>query len=196
MSSESFKRPVLTLLSGLGMAFGSVLTIRHYYEANFPASIYEGSFCDLNAFFNCDSSAFSSISTLFDVPLGAFGLVVGLAVAVAALLGGTKLTQTWTAILWLNLVGVVALLLYSVFGLGSLCLLCTIYYVFSLFAVLAAGGRVGVSMQHLLVAGGMVLLVSIGMREYTEARVSARSGGDAARIAAQFRALPKVAPPS
>ena len=47
-------RRALSLLSGLGMAVFSVLTIEHYYAANFPESIFEGSFCDINAFFNCD----------------------------------------------------------------------------------------------------------------------------------------------
>ena len=65
----------LSLFSGMGMAIASVLTIDHYYAANFPTSIFEGSFCDISAFFNCDSSAYSEISAIGGVPLGYFGLV-------------------------------------------------------------------------------------------------------------------------
>lgn len=50
---------ILSFLSGIGMVAASLLTIRHYFAANFPESIFEGSFCDISAFFNCDSSAFS-----------------------------------------------------------------------------------------------------------------------------------------
>jgi predicted DsbA family dithiol-disulfide isomerase len=48
----------------------------------------------------------------------------------------------------------------------------------------------------LLVAGAATLAVALGMAEYHEARIQARSGGDAARVAAQFRSLPLVHEPS
>ncbi len=68
---------ILSFISGVGMIVASIMTIDHYFSANFPATIWEGSFCDINAFFNCDSSAFSSISQIGGVPLGYFGAVVG-----------------------------------------------------------------------------------------------------------------------
>jgi len=61
---------ILSFVSGLGMIVASVMTIEHYFAANFPETIFEGSFCDINAFFNCDSSAFSNISQIGGVPLG------------------------------------------------------------------------------------------------------------------------------
>ncbi len=63
----------LSFISGLGMMAASVLTIIHFFQANYPATIFQGSFCDISAFFNCDSSAFSSISQVAGVPLGYFG---------------------------------------------------------------------------------------------------------------------------
>ena len=68
---------ILSFISGLGMIVASAMTIEHYFAANFPATIFEGSFCDINAFFNCDSSAFSNISAIFGIPLGFFGIIVG-----------------------------------------------------------------------------------------------------------------------
>jgi hypothetical protein len=41
----------LSFLSGLGMILASYLTIKHFFDANFPTSIWAGSFCDINAFF-------------------------------------------------------------------------------------------------------------------------------------------------
>ena len=67
----------LSFLAGVGMAVASVLTIDHYYAANFPTSIFKGSFCDISTFFNCDSSAYSVIAQIGGVPLGYFGLVIG-----------------------------------------------------------------------------------------------------------------------
>ena len=53
--------------AGLGMAWFSFLTIQHFFEANYPDSIYAGSFCDISAFFNCNSSAYSALSVFLDV---------------------------------------------------------------------------------------------------------------------------------
>src|SRR5690242_4635238 len=75
----------LSLAAGVGMVGASVLTIQHYFAANYPASIYQGSFCDINAFFNCNSAAFSSISAVAGVPLGYFGVMVGALAALGAL---------------------------------------------------------------------------------------------------------------
>ena len=42
---------ILSFVSGLGMIVASLMTIEHYFAANFPETIFEGSFCDINAFF-------------------------------------------------------------------------------------------------------------------------------------------------
>lgn len=44
-------RRVFNFLSGAGMMLFSALTIRHFFAANYPATLFEGSFCDSNAFF-------------------------------------------------------------------------------------------------------------------------------------------------
>ena len=115
----------LSFLSGVGMIVASVMTVDHYFAANFPETIWEGSFCDINAFFNCDSSAFALISQVGGVPLGYFGLIVGALVSLGALFPSESFERSNKAISLLNVIGVVALLLYSVFVLGSLCLLCS-----------------------------------------------------------------------
>ena len=50
-------RRAASLLVGLGMVVASAMTIRHFFASNYPTTIYEGSFCDIGAFFNCDRSA-------------------------------------------------------------------------------------------------------------------------------------------
>lgn len=194
-------RRLWLLIAGIGMATGSAMTVQHYFAANFPATIFEGSFCDISAFFNCDSSAFSSISAVFGVPIGAFGFVLAFLTILSAWFGSTPLRRTLRFILVVNAVGVVALLLYSVFGLGSLCLLCSIYYVFSFLALWAAwrgeeAGRFVPSVSHLAASGLVMAVVAFSMAEYHDARRSARAGGDALRVTAQFRTLPVVPEPS
>ena len=76
---------ILSFVSGLGMMVASALTIQHYFAANFPETIFQGSFCDLNAFFNCDSSAYSPIAQIAGVPLGYFGLLVGTLVVLGSI---------------------------------------------------------------------------------------------------------------
>lgn len=194
------RRPWL-FVAGIGMATGSALTVEHYFAANFPATIFEGSFCDISAFFNCDSSAFSPISAVSGVPIGTFGFVMAFLVVLSAWFGTPGLVRTTRFLSAANVVGVVALLLYSVFGLGSLCLLCSIYYVFSFLALWATwrgdeAGRFVPSASHLAAAALVTAVVAFSMAEYHDARRSARAGGDALRVTAQFRALPVVPEPS
>lgn len=196
---------ILTGVSGVGMMVFSALTVEHFFAANYPTSIYEGSFCDINAFFNCDSSVSSPIAAVAGVPIGWFGLMLGALVTLGALLPSAALERTNRTLTLANAVGVVSLLLYSVLGLGSLCLLCSGYYVFSFLALgvlwkghLTEEGRVWMrpELVHLAVFGVATLAGAWGVAEYHEVRRQAQSGGVAARVVSQFFSLPQVAWPS
>jgi protein-disulfide isomerase/catechol 2,3-dioxygenase-like lactoylglutathione lyase family enzyme/uncharacterized membrane protein len=199
----------LIFISGLGMAFFSILTINHFYAANFPSSIWAGSFCDISAFFNCDSSAFSSISQIGGVPLGYFGLMVGALVVLGTVFPSESFERTNKFISLFNAVGVVALLLYSVIGLGSLCLLCSGFYIFS-FVSVALFWKYGIdselagflgkwlrpSIKYLAASAVVTLLGAYGFTQFHEAKLEAQSGGVAARVVRQYFSLPEVSLPS
>ncbi len=194
----------LSFFSGLGMMAASVLTIRHFFLANYPATIYQGSFCDINAFFNCDSSAFSPISQLFGVPLGYFGLVLGLLVALGAVFPSPSFERTNASLSLLNVLGVIALFAYSVFVLHSLCLLCSGYYLFSilsfiLFASSGLGRGLGrflrPSLKLLAVLAVLTLAGAYGFLQYHQVKDEAR-GGSGLQIVKQYYELPLVKPPS
>jgi uncharacterized membrane protein/predicted DsbA family dithiol-disulfide isomerase len=179
----------------------SALTIDHFFAANYPETIFAGSFCDINAFFNCDSSAFSSISAILGVPMGYFGLVVGALVALGALFPSDAFDRTNGSIALLNAMGVVALFAFSVFVLGSLCLLCSGYYVFALasFGIFSkASGRrfFRPSTKYLATAGVVTLAGAWAIAEYHDARRQAQSGGVAAQVVEEFFHLDPVAWPS
>lgn len=197
-----------SFLSGAGMIVASLLTIRHYFAANYPTSIWEGSFCDISAFLNCDSSAFSAISALAGVPLGYFGVMVGGLVSLGAVFPSAALERTNRTMALLNVIGVIGLFLYSVGYLRSLCLLCTGYYVFALasfallwkFGIVDPGGFAGrwlkPSFKHLASFAVVTLFGAYGFALYHDAKREAVSGGAAARIVESYFSLPMVPSPS
>ena len=104
--------------AGVGMMAFSALTMQHFFAANYPTSIFEGSFCDINAFFNCDSSASSPISAVAGVPIGWFGLMLGalgLLLMTAFDLQGIEtlqqsLVRVESVFLWIRLILIVSLI--------------------------------------------------------------------------------------
>lgn len=199
----------LHLIFGLGMIVSSFMTIRHFFLANYPTSIFEGSFCDINTFFNCDSSAYSVISTIGGVPLGYFGLMVGALVVLGALFPSLKLERTNRSIALVNVVGVIALFLFSVLYLKSLCLLCTGYYISSILSLflfwryqITEDELEGLSLflrpsfKHLVTFGVVVLVGAYGFELFHDAKKEAQSGGVAANVVKEYFSLPEVKSPS
>ena len=183
-----------------------MMTIRHFFLANYPTSIYQGSFCDINTFFNCDSSAFSTISQIYGVPLGYFGLMVGALVALGALFPSAELDRTNRSISLFNFLGVVALFLFSVLHLKSLCLLCSGYYVFSIasFVLFVRSGADDApsrmarffrpSVKHAAAFAVVTLLGAYGLVLFHDAKREAQTGV-ASNIVKQYFALPVARPP-
>ncbi len=209
LTLDGFKlRRFLSFLAGAGMVTASALTIDHFFKANYPKTIFAGSFCDISAFFNCDSSAFSSISQVLGVPLGFFGIVMGLLVVLGTVFPSEAFERTNKSLSLLNVVGVVALFAYSVFVLGSLCLLCSGFYLFSILSFLLFA-KYGIdhetrnilrrwvrpSLKLLVVFALAAAAGAYGMLEYHTARKEAQMG-TAVNIVKQFYELPKVAAPS
>jgi len=197
-------RRALLLAAALLMMVASAFTIQHYFAANYPTSIFEGSFCDISAFFNCNSSAYSSISAVYGVPIGWFGLLLGGFFALGALFPSAALERTSRGLALLNVLGVFALLGYSVFALGSLCLLCSGYYLGSLLALwLYWRYRVGSlyatsrpSPLHLATFAAVTLAGAYGVAEYHVAVRDAQGGAVASRVVNQYFSLPRVPLPS
>jgi uncharacterized membrane protein len=195
--------------AGVGMIAASLITIRHFFTANYPSSIYEGSVCDINAFFNCDSSAYSVIAQIGGVPRGYFGLMVGGLVALGAVFPSARFERTNKSIALVNALGVIALFLFSILYLNSFCLFCSVYWVLSL-ANFALFWKYGIDWDastfvarylqpspKLLATFAVVMLGgAYGFSTFHEAKKDAQSGGVAARIVQQFYNLPEVTPPS
>jgi uncharacterized membrane protein/protein-disulfide isomerase len=201
-------RRIFSFITGIGMAAASLLTIQHFFLANYPESIFEGSFCDISAFFNCDSSAFSEISQILGIPLGFFGLVVGLLVSLGALFPTEKFERTNGFIALGNVIGVLALLVYSILVMGSLCLLCSGYYLFSILSFFLfwrygiGRNKYGVfgrllrpSFKMLIVFACFAALAGGGVMEYHNVKRDAQEAVST-RFVRQFYELPVVGNPS
>ncbi len=205
-------RRLWSLIAGSGMIAASVMTIRHFYLANFPDSIYKGAFCDISAFFNCDGSAFSSIAQFWGVPMGWFGLVVGSLVVLGAVFPSERFERTNKSLALLNAAGVVALLSYSIFVLKSICLLCSGFYLFSLLSFFLFwkfglrgeakgpgrffGSYLKPFVPILIAAAVIVAAGGYGFHEFTAAKQQAQLGGTAAKMAKEFFSLAVVPEPS
>jgi uncharacterized membrane protein/protein-disulfide isomerase len=205
-------RRAWSFIAGAGMMAASLATIQHFFQANFPESIFKGSFCDINSFFNCNSSAYSSIAQFGGVPMGYFGLFVGALVVLGSLFPSPAFERTNKSLSLLNGLGVVALLLYSVFVLKSLCLLCGGYYLFSLLSLFLfwryglRSGKPGPagslrsflspSLKQLVVFGLLLAAGAYGCRLFTLAKKDAQLGGAAARVVKEYYTLAEVGNPS
>lgn len=201
-------RRFLSFLAGAGMMAASIMTMRHFFLANYPSSIYEGAFCDVSAFFNCDGSAFSVISQVFGIPIGTFGLFAGALVTLGALFPSEAFERTNKSIALANVLGILALFSYSVFVLKSLCLLCSGYYMFSILSFLLFW-RYGIdrdargffaryarfSVKMVLVFTAVAAMGAYGVILFHDAKKEAQTG-TAQSIVRQFYELPKVAWPS
>jgi uncharacterized membrane protein len=196
----------LSFLSGAGMVTASIFTIRHFFAANYPESIFAGSVCDINAFFNCDSSAYSNLAQIAGVPLGYFGMAVGALVMLGAVFPSNGIERTNKSIALLNVLGVVALFCYTVFVLGSLCLFCAGFYLFSILSLLvyrayrsgSAGSRLGFlrpSLRHLVAMAVVTAAGAYGMRLFHEAKKDAQTGV-ALRVVNEYYSLPVTHLPS
>jgi len=189
-----------SFVAGAGMIAASVLTIRHFFLANFPESIFQGSFCDLNAFFNCDSSAYSALAHFRGVPMGYFGLFAGALVVLGVLFPSASFERTNKFLAFFNALGVIGLFVYTVFSLHTLCLFCAAYYIFSLLSFFLFW-RYGLSrslpsLKLLAVFAVVALTGAYGFQLFYEAKKDAQLGGVAMNVVKEYYSLDEVPNPS
>lgn len=119
------------IIINLAIIGASAYLTKHYFDIRFPTQGLEGakSLCDLSGFFNCDAATFSSVSNIFGVPIAFFGLAIGTSGLIGSIFPSKEFEETNLSLLLINIFGCIALFLYSLIKLGSLCPFCTLYYV-------------------------------------------------------------------
>ena len=111
---------------------GVCLYLTHYYfQTIYPVNLENTSICDINNFFNCNTTTHSPVSNIFGVPISLLGLCVGILSMAGFCFNSQKYERTLYTILSINAIGCLFLLIYSLIVLKTLCPLCTLYYVLS-----------------------------------------------------------------
>jgi protein-disulfide isomerase/uncharacterized membrane protein len=199
---------IFHLVTSILVIFTAYINLQHFFAANFPSSIYSGSFCDFTAFFNCDNSAFSFISHILGVPIGYFGMAVGLASFMGILFPSAAFERTNKFINFFNVLGIIGLLLISIFVLKSVCLFCISYYIFSIlnFWLYYKHGidsekrfiaqHIQPNIRYLFGIGLLTVIGAVGVYSFHQAKIEAQGGGVADKIVQQYFNLPKVENPS
>ncbi len=122
----------LLILAGLGMIAVSIYMTDHYFDTIFPDGLEGAStLCNINSFFNCNKATMSGASNIAGVPISLFGLFVGIFTLLAYMFQTENVERTNYFMLGANAVGCLVLFIYSLVGLGGLCPMCTVYYIFS-----------------------------------------------------------------
>jgi uncharacterized membrane protein len=105
---------------------------KYYFDSHYPVSLIGGaSFCDLSSFWNCDGATFSSFSNILGVPVSFFGLLCNLIFFMGSIFPSKEMEKTSSFVSKVNILGCLVFFSYSLIALGSLCPLCTLYYVLS-----------------------------------------------------------------
>lgn len=122
----------LFILNAVAMIGVSIYLTTHFYEVLYPTKLGGAStLCNLSTFFNCDAATYSKMSNIAGVPISFFGIIVGLLFLFSSLMPSEALEKTSSAVAKYNFIGCIALFIFSLVALGSLCPFCTLYYVFS-----------------------------------------------------------------
>ncbi len=187
----------LFLLSSLMIGFSIYLT-SHYFAIKFPTGLESGSLCNLNSFFNCDSTTLSPASNIFGVPISIFGIIIGALVMLGLFVKNEKLEKTVYFTLIINMIGCVGLFLYSLIGLGGLCPFCTLYYIASGLTLWMFVKQSEDFKPDFLVLGGFAVIVLIAgylTKMNVDGRIQAQSSV-ANDLINQYYSLPNLGSPA
>jgi predicted DsbA family dithiol-disulfide isomerase len=122
----------LSFLAGLGMIVCSAQAMEHFYAANYPAATFQGEFCDLTHYCNCDSFDYSELSQLGHVPIAYLGLMAGFLICLGAAIPSLALERTSRSVCGLNLAGICCLFVAATISLKAVCPLLAGYLLFSI----------------------------------------------------------------
>lgn len=176
-----------SFISGLTVAGTSILLLRYFFAANYPEQPFSA-FCDLSSRFNCDGFASSLFAQIGNVPVGYFGLLLGLLLCLGAVFPSAGMERTNRYLLLVNSAIACAVLVVSIWYLRTLCVLWAGYSGFSLiaFAIFNKYGTaprpnslwryvIDFSPPHLVVIFILGTLGAIGIGLFHEANMEARA---------------------
>lgn len=187
----------LWVLSGVIIATSIYLT-SHYFDLHFPEQLSNSnSLCNISSYFNCNGTTLSPLSNIAGVPISIPGLMLGLLILLGIMIKDTEYEKTLYTILIANAVGCFFLFFYSIFSVGGLCPMCSVYYIASfitLFLFYKNGTAPGISPKYAAITGVIVLLPMLGMFSYINSKTS-KTSELAASLMKQFDSYPNLGKP-
>lgn len=164
------------IFTALGMIGVSIYLTTHFYDVLYPTTLgANASLCNLSSMFNCDAATYSNLSNIAGVPISFFGIMVGVLFLFSSIMPNPALEKTSSAIAKYNFIGCIALFLFSVISLGSLCPFCTVYYVLSGLAFYLFhkyGSRSWMpDIKVTVIFGALVLVGSYFMYSHTKSKI-------------------------
>ena len=122
---------LLIVLSVAGMAVSLYLT-NNYMQAKFPQGLATASACNINSFFNCNSSSFSPISNIAGLPISVLGLLFFVNLLISCIFPHAPWERANHSLAWINVLGCFVLFLYTLFFLDTMCPFCMGHWIISL----------------------------------------------------------------
>jgi protein-disulfide isomerase/uncharacterized membrane protein len=188
------------ILNAVVMIGISIYLTTHFYDTLYPTKLGgAGSLCNFSNFFNCDSATYSSFSNIAGIPISFFGIVVGLLFLFTSLMPSEAMEKTASAISKYNFIGCLALFVYSLVVLGSLCPFCTLYYALSgvaFFLLWKKGLNSWVpEIKPLSIWGGILIAGSFFMYQTTQGKEVTKNKINNS-IVEQYRKLPSLGEPA
>lgn len=190
----------LFILNAVAMIGVGIYLTTHFYNTLYPTQLGAGkTLCDISNFFNCDAATYSKLSNIAGIPISFFGIIMGLLFIFTSLMPSEAMEKTASAFSKFNFIGCVALFIFSIGALGSLCPFCTVYYVLSgLAAFLLWKYGINTWKPDFKVTGAWGTLVVIGaffMYQHTSSKEDVRSKLNTS-IVEQYRKLAFLGEPT
>lgn len=125
-------RHFFLLVLAVGMMGTCLYLTSHYMDVHFPAGITgKKTMCDISNFWNCDAATLSKASNIAHIPISLFGLLFSSFIILGSIFSSPQMESTNKSLALVNIVGCLGLLVFSLIELGSMCPMCTLYYLLS-----------------------------------------------------------------
>jgi protein-disulfide isomerase/uncharacterized membrane protein len=194
----TFNQKIIFFALGAIMAIVSIYLTSHYFSVKYPSGLEGASLCNINSFFNCDSTSLSLLGSVFGIPTALFGVIVGALVMLFYIHNNEEIEGTLYTVLFLNIIGCGVLFLYSIIGLQHLCPMCTVYYIASGFAFYflhKIGENRTVNLKYIAVYGIFTLIVA-GSSAATIKSWEAKKNQRGEQVVAMFKKLKNLGAPA
>ncbi len=188
----------LIVTLGIAIIATTAYLTNHYFAIKFPDGLGSASaLCDISGFLNCDAATHSPISNIAGIPISIFGFLIGILLLAGYLFNSPGYESTMKFILTVNLIGCVVLFIYSIASLGSLCPMCTLYYLLSFGAFFIFNRNIKSfrpTIVPIISVGVLFAATSVGAYMYT-AEKAQKNEALASSLIQQFDSLPDLGAP-